>query len=285
MLVSLTVTYNRLEQLKQNIDCLLHQTSALDKIYIIDNASTDGTGDYLRSMQKQFPQIKCFRMKTNTGGSGGFSAGIRKAYEDGADFIWGMDDDAYPEPEALEKLLDAYEQTDKHCAMWSNCDEDQEFDNTGRKQIDSWMFVGFFLPRMLITEVGFPRSDFFIYYDDAEYANRIKKYGYDIVKVQDSVVIHQDLGKGKLLERYLFKGTSIEQHLCYPDMADWRVYYEIRNKILMYHMTDKRWRRVVFVEQPKLILGLLLMKPQQTLTALRGYFDGVFGKSGIKIRP
>ena len=41
------VTYNRLELLKENIKSLLNQTYAPNKIYIINNCSTDGTAGYL----------------------------------------------------------------------------------------------------------------------------------------------------------------------------------------------------------------------------------------------
>ena len=47
MVASVTVTYNRLEKLKKNIECLLKQSKQLDAIYIIDNASTDGTKEYV----------------------------------------------------------------------------------------------------------------------------------------------------------------------------------------------------------------------------------------------
>ena len=42
-IVSVTVTYNRLEKLKVHIEKLLNQSIPLDQIYIIDNHSTDGT--------------------------------------------------------------------------------------------------------------------------------------------------------------------------------------------------------------------------------------------------
>ncbi len=37
------VTFNRKEMLIRNLECILNQSRTLDKIYVIDNASTDGT--------------------------------------------------------------------------------------------------------------------------------------------------------------------------------------------------------------------------------------------------
>ena len=41
------VTYNRKELLEENIKALLDQSEKLNKIFIIDNNSTDGTKSYL----------------------------------------------------------------------------------------------------------------------------------------------------------------------------------------------------------------------------------------------
>ena len=47
MLAAVIVTYNRKELLSVNIQMLLKQTQPFDRIFIIDNCSTDGTYDYL----------------------------------------------------------------------------------------------------------------------------------------------------------------------------------------------------------------------------------------------
>lgn len=285
MIASVTVTYNRLEKLKQNLEHLLNQTLAPELIYVIDNASTDGTREYIKELKKQHKQIRYYRMKENTGGSGGFYAGVRKAYKDGADFIWGMDDDAFPEKDALHILAETYKHMKVPNALWSNCNKDTNFLDHGMKEITGWMFVGFFLPREIVERAGFPRKDFFIYYDDCEYAYRIRQCGYKIYKVRDSIIEHQDLGKGRIMKGSFFKGTPFEHNVSYPDMPDWKVYYEFRNKILQYRKTDKNWWRTVLIEQPKLLICLLMLKPGQIKIACKGYIHGVMGISGIKIRP
>ena len=96
------VTYNRLEKLKMNLQCILQQTVRPYIIYVIDNASTDGTDLYMQNYKISDPLLKYIRMNENQGGAGGFYVGIRQAYEDGVDYIWGMDDDAFLEKDALE---------------------------------------------------------------------------------------------------------------------------------------------------------------------------------------
>ena len=63
-------------------------------VVIIDNASTDDTTDVVESFRDSIgTEIVYRRLDTNTGGSGGFSEGMRIAYELGSTWIWVMDDD------------------------------------------------------------------------------------------------------------------------------------------------------------------------------------------------
>ena len=84
MISAVIVTYNRKELLAKNIEMLLIQTREIDKIYIIDNCSTDGTYEYFVergwSKDSHFSYIKT---ESNIGGAGGFYTGVKAAYEDG----------------------------------------------------------------------------------------------------------------------------------------------------------------------------------------------------------
>ncbi|MDE6020493.1 MAG: glycosyltransferase, partial [Ruminococcus sp.] len=94
MVAAVIVTYNRKELLEKNIEMLLKQTMQFDKIFIIDNCSTDGTYDYL--CEKGFLSNSIFeyiKTESNIGGAGGFYTGTKAAYDFGADWIILMDDD------------------------------------------------------------------------------------------------------------------------------------------------------------------------------------------------
>ncbi|MDN5374894.1 MAG: hypothetical protein PWP32_1659 [Methanothermobacter sp.] len=122
---AVVVTYNRKELLMDCLEALLKQKRPLDAIYIVDNASTDGTPGSLQEkgyIDDPDGSIKTIedhggnpvkivyvRMKENTGGAGGFHEGIRRAHTEGYDWIWVMDDDVEPLDDTLEKLLRAAE--------------------------------------------------------------------------------------------------------------------------------------------------------------------------------
>lgn len=114
-LAAVVVTFNRKELLIKTIESLKKQSRVLDSIYIIDNASTDGTYQYLvdnkvleyekfdtdKEYKQKIENITYIRMNSNEGGAGGFHEGIKIAHQEGNDWIWLMDDDVCPDKEAL----------------------------------------------------------------------------------------------------------------------------------------------------------------------------------------
>jgi GT2 family glycosyltransferase len=127
---AVVVTYNRKNLLIECLESLRKQSRPIQGIYLIDNASTDGTPElllergYIRELppknlnepwEKEFTiqnltdgnEIKLHYVKIheNTGGAGGFYEGVKRGYEKGYDWLWMMDDDAIPTETALENLI------------------------------------------------------------------------------------------------------------------------------------------------------------------------------------
>lgn len=127
-IAAVVVTYNRKTLLMECLESLINQTYPLDAIYIIDNASTDGTPELLiekgfinkvlSPINEPIEDIKTIklpafdkkvdihyvRMHENTGGAGGFHEGVKRGYEAGYDWLWLMDDDCIPLYNALKYL-------------------------------------------------------------------------------------------------------------------------------------------------------------------------------------
>lgn len=103
-LIAVVVTYNRLDQLKVTVARLLAETC--DIVLVVDNASTDGTGDWLA--QAQDNRLEVLRLTENTGGAGGFEAGLAAARDRwNPDWCVLMDDDARPHPGAFDAFRTA----------------------------------------------------------------------------------------------------------------------------------------------------------------------------------
>src|SRR3954447_9091811 len=101
---AIVVTYNRVELLRECLTALERQSRPVDRILVIDNDSGDGTPDIVRT---EHPVAELVELGENRGGAGGFHEGTRRAYDEGFDWLWLMDDDTIPTETALAELLAA----------------------------------------------------------------------------------------------------------------------------------------------------------------------------------
>ena len=99
---AIIVTCNRLAKLKQAVLGILGQH--ISGMVIVDNLSTDGTADWLKTQQSE-RLIVCFPEK-NIGGAGGFALGCNEAkIKFNPDWFLLSDDDAYPDKELINKFF------------------------------------------------------------------------------------------------------------------------------------------------------------------------------------
>ncbi|TCD54157.1 glycosyltransferase [Alloscardovia theropitheci] len=220
---AVVVTFNRLEKLKTVLQSLEAQTKLPEQFIIVNNASTDGTDQFLEKYKSNFSlegvQLEVIHLPENVGGAGGFSAGMRRGYELGADFVWIFDDDGYPQPDALAKLVDGFNTAVDElgpdvpfaCSMVKYIDGTicemnnpvptwdwgrlQALGHSNLVMVTSASFVSVLIPRWIMEAYGLPYKEYFIWFDDAEYTLRITKVCPG-VEVLDSVVMH-DMGVNK----------------------------------------------------------------------------------------
>jgi GT2 family glycosyltransferase len=105
--VAVVVTWNRRALLEESLAAVRAQTHAPDLVVVVDNASTDGTDALLAGLADQ-PDVEVLKLTTNTGGAGGFAAGIERALTHRPDLVWLLDDDTVPTPTAAEHLVGAW---------------------------------------------------------------------------------------------------------------------------------------------------------------------------------
>lgn len=101
-----TVTYGeRRALLRQVLDALPGQ--GVSRAVVVDNGARWSVKDELAAAYGDFVDV--VEMGRNTGSAAGFGAGIRRALETGAEFIWLLDDDNRPAPDCLSALSAAYQ--------------------------------------------------------------------------------------------------------------------------------------------------------------------------------
>lgn len=98
--VIVITTFNRAPLLRELLDSIALLNPAPAGVVVVDNASTDSTAEVLADPRLQVPVV-VQRMDANVGGSGGFAAGVARALDEGAEWLWLMDDDVVVLPDAL----------------------------------------------------------------------------------------------------------------------------------------------------------------------------------------
>ncbi|GAA4518903.1 glycosyltransferase [Actinoallomurus oryzae] len=217
----MVVTYERRDLLARALAAIGAQTRPPDAVIVVDNASTDGTAELVRS---RFPAADLLVLPYNTGGAGGFAAGIARALELGATALWLMDDDTLPRPEALEELLSTFGRHRPALAasrvLWTdgrdhpmNTPRSRPSGVPGHPRIRSASFVSVLLDAEVVRECGLPLADYFLWNDDFEYTLRLLRGRLGLLCPR-SVVVH---------------------HTAAPvfDVGT-RFFYEVRNKVWLF---------------------------------------------------
>lgn len=284
--VDIVVTYNRIDFLKENINSLQNQTYIKHDIMIIDNASTDGTSEWIKKIKDS--RVKYFNTGENLGGAGGFAFGIKKAFEIGYEYAWIMDDDSIPEKFALESLIKKAKILDNKFSFiaslvyWTdrkifpmnfpsikykkNYQKNIDLISTKKIiEIDSCSFVGCFINLKCAIQTALPISEFFIYGDDIEYTTRLEKILPAYLDI-DSIIIHKaPTNKGA----EIFSVSADRIH---------RFYLQSRNGMYIARKNNEVLKRlaVVFKRFIKIVFEAPNYKLKRIWLLISGTFSGMF---------
>lgn len=239
-------THDRLDDLKRCIDAVRAQTFQVAGIVVVDNASTDGTREWLDGQ----PDLTAIH-QGDEGPAGGIYTGIGQAYEQGFDAVWILDDDALPDRTALEKLVTARANDGKNVVgslVVSLDDPDllafsvprvstySAFFDYYRELTDrvadlraesdergypwSTFTNSILLPREVVADVGLPKREFYMGGEEVEYHYRVRGRGYGTYIVLDSLCRHPKRDQ--------------------RDMPSWRERSLVRNTVYI-HRHYRRW--------------------------------------------
>jgi len=264
-------TYNRKNFLRACLKSLLHQIRAPDEIIVVDGPSTDGTDEMVRS---EFPKVTYVRVEDDIGGAGQFHIGMKIAYRRGHDFIWVMDDDVeVVRRDGLEMLLKIYYAESEKAPVGAVIPLQLTGGRIARVGPLS-IFVGGLIPRKVVERVGFPRYDFFIYYDDVEYAYRILKAGF-IIKYAPPI-----LERRGWPQRKAWTISLMGKEYTLPILSKKRMYYLVRNGIVFakgYALQSLLLRIVIGAILRSLSYVVIQNQPDLPFYVMRGIVEGFLG--------
>lgn len=209
------VTYNAMKWAEKCFTSLRHSSVPVKSI-VIDNGSTDGTQEYVKT---HFPEVDFIQSPENAGFGKANNMGIEKAYKEGAEFFYLMNQDAWIYPDSFRQLLDVYhtypdntqigilspmhldgseKKLDLHFENYLAKDlrNNRMLSDIYFKETKAYYEISFVnaahwcIPRKIIEKVGGFNPYFFHGAEDYEYANRISYFGLKIIVCSKSKVIH-----------------------------------------------------------------------------------------------
>ena len=113
-LVSINIlSYNRKDELRFTLTKVFEQDYKNIEVIVVDNASADGTQQMIKS---EFPNVNLIELKENIG-IAGWNYGFKVAK---GEYVLVFDDDAYPEKNAVQLVVNNFQSLPNHGAIAFN---------------------------------------------------------------------------------------------------------------------------------------------------------------------
>lgn len=239
------VTYNAMKWAERCFSSL-RKSSVPVKAIVVDNGSTDGTQDYIKN---NFPEVDFIQSSENLGFGKANNLGIEKAYKEGADFFYLMNQDAWIFEDSFEKMLEVYNQypnkdeigiispmhldgsekrldifLDKYIAI--NFEKTRLISDLYLQSLKSFYEINFInaahwlLPRQTIKTVGGFNPFFFHYGEDNEYVNRVHFHNKKVILATKSRVVHDGKQQLNKVDYSKYRDLTVETKILNPNLSN-----------------------------------------------------------------
>ncbi len=230
----ITVNYNGLIHTEAFLNSLRKITYKNIEIIVVDNASPQGVG----ALQSDFPEIKLILSPENLGFAGGNNLGIK---EGTGKYFFLLNNDTEVEPDFIEPLVELMESnpqigicssklvyysqpdtlqfagstginpyTGRGFAIGHGEKDDAKFDKSYKTLLAHG--AAMMISRAAIEKVGMMAELFFLYYEETDFCERIKRGGFEIWYCGKSKVYHKEsmsVGKESPMKVYYLTRNRI----------------------------------------------------------------------------
>ena len=293
-ITAIFATMNRPATAVACVRALAAQTRAPERVIVADNASSDTTVADLEALRDLPFPLEVIRMPENAGNAGGVASAMERAFADGADAVWILDDDSWPRPEALAALVagDWDRKSVRHAhqidpktgrftwplqvadgdggwrLVWSM--DELPPDDFTRSRI---LWTGTLISREVRDAAGPVMAGLFIRGEDEEYPLRVERAGFSFFACRGAIMDHP--GPDDLVEwKFLGKRLFFERGL-----ADWKLHYKVRNMVWLKKHYDGRLKAVMMATAYTLA-AISLDGPRRLPLLIGAIRDGWRGRLG-----
>jgi GT2 family glycosyltransferase len=224
----ISINYNQTRVTCELLQSLRKLTYQDVEVIVVDNYSPDDPSQTITTL---FPEVKYIRSEINLGFAGGNNLGIKHST---GDYIMFLNNDTEVDPSFLEPLVELFE-TNPDAGLASSkilyfnsggviqyagstcinpftgrnkrigfMEKDHGQYNSIR-ETDLGHGAAMMVPRKVIDKIGVMPEFFFLYYEEVDWCESIKRAGYKIYFVPQSQVYHKEsmsVGKNSTLRTY-----------------------------------------------------------------------------------
>lgn len=284
------INYNTYNDTVECVKSILNAEYKNLRICIVDNNSEYGPIKYSDIITKDKCDI--IRLATNKGFSGGNNIGISHCQRYNPDYYLILNNDTIVDKNFLKPLIECCEKKenvgivtgkifyyDDPSIIWFGgsyyerklgeykikgigCQDCSEYDQEGRIYYATACF--WLIPAEVIKKVGKMDETYFLYYEDADYCERVKQFGYDIYYIPRSIIYHKE-------SRTTSKGSDLY------------IYYTNRNYLFFIKKYARKNKNVLILKRMLLILKQTIRGHINYKVTYRIYRDFLIEKRGKAI--
>ena len=252
----ITVNYNQADVTLELFRSIRENSYQNIEVFLVDNASKENPEEKVKA---KYPEVSVIVSDENLGFAGGNNLAIPHC---NGDFIFFINNDAELTNGCIEKLLEAFEENKqlgiispkicyfpieknqkKDILQFVGATEISNFtarnETIGAFEEDNGQFTtltptpyihgaAMMASRAVIEKVGMMSEVFFLYYEELDWSERIRKAGYEIYVEPNAKIYHKES---------LTVGTD----------SPLKTYYINRNRILFMRRHKKSWQIVLFM--------------------------------------
>ncbi len=231
----ITINYNAVEATLDLLDSLSEISYPAIEIIVVDNASKVNPKDILL---KKHPEINLILSDNNLGFAGGNNLAIEKAE---GEYLLFVNNDAILTKGCIEALIDTFNQkpdagmvspkfhfynqpgiieyagysdinsfTGRNVTIGSGIKDSGQFDTIGETHFCHG--GGMMIPKKIVDEVGPMPEEYFLYYEEFDWCEQIKKAGYKIYYQPKALIRHKvsvSIGNDSPLKTYYLTRNRI----------------------------------------------------------------------------
>ncbi len=284
MVSIITVNFNQLSVTCDLLESIRRQDFQNLEVIVVDNASRENPAAHLAA---HFPEVKFIRSEKNLGFAGGNNLGIREAT---GDFLFFINNDTELSVGCVQKLVDLLSENPKigmvsplilyfsektkiqYAGMTAVNPLTARNRTVGQMETNLGQFskpektayahgAAMMMPRSVLQKVGEMPDDFFLYYEELDWCEQIRRAGFEIWVEPRAHIFHKE-------------------SLTVSKLGALKTYFLNRNRVLFMRRNFGGGLRILpfylflfFVAMPKNALQFLLRGETDNLKA---FLQGVF---------